>query len=258
MGCLREKRYTRFCAPHYKLWSKYGESLTPPPKKPRPCAGCGALMQPAPGERNARKWCSGACRARVLYPQRRDAGLTHFPSIKVRFGDCAACGGFICRRSSGGVLTCGAACRKALKARRQRERYAADPAREVARLRKVRSERTEEQIAADSARLRAYKDRVGRMESTKAGEARRRARKKQVPTEKFLHRDVFDRDAWVCGICAEPVDRDLAYPHPMSVSLDHVIPISLGGPHTMANTRCSHLSCNVRRNNRMEEVSDAG
>ena len=37
----------------------------------------------------------------------------------------------------------------------------------------------------------------------------------------------------------------------MSVSLDHIVPLSLLGPHSRANTRAAHLSCNVARGNRV-------
>jgi 5-methylcytosine-specific restriction endonuclease McrA len=76
---------------------------------------------------------------------------------------------------------------------------------------------------------------------------RRRARKQGATVEKFRHADIFERDGWICGICEDAVDPELAYPHPMSVSLDHVIPLSLGGEHSRANVRCTHLSCNVKR-----------
>jgi 5-methylcytosine-specific restriction endonuclease McrA len=62
--------------------------------------------------------------------------------------------------------------------------------------------------------------------------------------------EVFERDAWVCGICALPVDRSEKYPEPGSPSLDHIVPLSKGGPHTRANTRLAHLYCNMVRGNR--------
>lgn len=36
----------------------------------------------------------------------------------------------------------------------------------------------------------------------------------------------------------------------MSASLDHVVPLSLGGAHTPENTQASHLICNGRKGNR--------
>jgi 5-methylcytosine-specific restriction endonuclease McrA len=88
--------------------------------------------------------------------------------------------------------------------------------------------------------------------SRKAAYQRRRAQKKSSAwADRVMAEAVFDRDDWVCGICNAPVDPELQYPDPMSASLDHVAPLSLGGDHTEANTRCSHLRCNVRRGNRV-------
>ena len=67
--------------------------------------------------------------------------------------------------------------------------------------------------------------------------------------------DVYERDGWICGLCGDDVDRDLNYPDPMSVSLDHIVPVSLGGMHAMSNVQCSHLFCNLSKNNRVEEAS---
>lgn len=65
--------------------------------------------------------------------------------------------------------------------------------------------------------------------------------------ESFAPREIFERDRWKCGICQKRINSKLKHPHPMSASLDHVIPLSEGGSHTRANTRASHLRCNIRR-----------
>ena len=81
---------------------------------------------------------------------------------------------------------------------------------------------------------------------------KRRAQKLNLPADNIRPADVYERDEWVCGICSTPVDRTLAHPDPMSPSLDHVLPLSLGGHHTMENVALAHLSCNVRKGNRVE------
>jgi 5-methylcytosine-specific restriction endonuclease McrA len=58
---------------------------------------------------------------------------------------------------------------------------------------------------------------------------------------------VFERDGWTCGLCSEPVDPALSWPDPQSASLDHVLPLSRGGSHTMANVQLAHLGCNVEK-----------
>lgn len=37
----------------------------------------------------------------------------------------------------------------------------------------------------------------------------------------------------------------------MSRSLDHVIPLNKGGPHTLANVATAHLRCNISKKDRL-------
>lgn len=51
---------------------------------------------------------------------------------------------------------------------------------------------------------------------------------------------IKQRDRMLCCICGEKVaERDF--------SLDHTIPLSLGGPHSQENLRVAHVRCNSRR-----------
>ncbi|MFE7869749.1 HNH endonuclease [Micromonospora humida] len=79
---------------------------------------------------------------------------------------------------------------------------------------------------------------------------RRRAAQRRSDAEDVDRDRVGERDGWRCGICHRKVNRRRAYPDPLSPSLDHVVPISRGGPHTYANTRITHLRCNLERGNR--------
>lgn len=76
------------------------------------------------------------------------------------------------------------------------------------------------------------------------------ARKRANGYEVFRDIEIFERDRWRCGICEKRINKRLRYPHPMSASLDHVVPVSQGGPHLRSNVRASHLRCNVSRGNR--------
>lgn len=68
----------------------------------------------------------------------------------------------------------------------------------------------------------------------------RRAREKGLFVESVNRKVVFERDNGVCGICRSPVD-------PNDFHLDHVIPLSLGGPHEYENVQLSHPTCNWRK-----------
>lgn len=68
--------------------------------------------------------------------------------------------------------------------------------------------------------------------------------------ERVRPRVIYARDKFTCGICGKPIDMDTRAPHPLSPSLDHVVPLSAGGQHTSLNLRAAHFICNSRRGNR--------
>jgi 5-methylcytosine-specific restriction endonuclease McrA len=70
--------------------------------------------------------------------------------------------------------------------------------------------------------------------------------------------DVFERDNWTCQICSLPIDRSAPWPYPMSPSIDHVIPLSRGGMHSMANLRAAHLRCNLQKGATIDALERAG
>jgi hypothetical protein len=69
--------------------------------------------------------------------------------------------------------------------------------------------------------------------------------------------EVFKRDNWTCWICTQPIDRGQQWPQPLSPTIDHVIPITKGGEHTMANVRCAHAVCNNKKKNNIYSVCSA-
>lgn len=92
----------------------------------------------------------------------------------------------------------------------------------------------------------------------KAGDSHRgRARRNGVAFESISRLRVFERDAWLCGICGVSVDATLVFPDPMSASLDHIVPITKGGGHLYDNVQTAHLSCNYIKSDSLE-VADVG
>lgn len=61
---------------------------------------------------------------------------------------------------------------------------------------------------------------------------------------------IFARDRWRCGICGGKVSRKLKHPDPGSASIDHIVPLSLGGTHEPRNVQCAHLGCNASKGHR--------
>ena len=87
-------------------------------------------------------------------------------------------------------------------------------------------------------------------EKVKAKDKAKRARKYTATVERFNDIEIFTRDKWICQLCHRKVNRRLKYPHPLSPSLDHIIPLSKGGVHSRQNCCLVHLQCNNRKQNR--------
>lgn len=58
---------------------------------------------------------------------------------------------------------------------------------------------------------------------------------------------VFARDRLICQICLAPCDPAAKFPDPASPTIDHKIPISKGGEHTIENLQCAHWACNAKK-----------
>lgn len=74
---------------------------------------------------------------------------------------------------------------------------------------------------------------------------RRRAIERGTRVENISLIEIYKRDNWICQICHKKIDKELKYPDPMSKSIDHIIPLSCGGTHTIDNLQQAHLCCNV-------------
>lgn len=83
----------------------------------------------------------------------------------------------------------------------------------------------------------------------------KRAERFGVQYERIDRLSVYWRDDWICQLCGDPVDRTAQAPHPLSASLDHIIPISRGGDHLYENVQCTHLGCNIAKGNRSPSVA---
>lgn len=80
---------------------------------------------------------------------------------------------------------------------------------------------------------------------------KRRARLAGVKRDRYSTASIAERDGYTCSLCGERVDMNLKYPHPGSASVDHILPLSLGGDDTLANVALACLGCNIRKSNRV-------
>lgn len=62
--------------------------------------------------------------------------------------------------------------------------------------------------------------------------------------------ELAERDGWRCGICGGRIDRSRSHPDPLSLSVDHIVPVALGGDNDDSNLQAAHLRCNLAKGHR--------
>lgn len=62
--------------------------------------------------------------------------------------------------------------------------------------------------------------------------------------------DILERDGWRCKLCGKKINPRLKGPHPMAASIDHIVPLALGGNDCPENVQAAHLSCNSAKHTR--------
>lgn len=86
----------------------------------------------------------------------------------------------------------------------------------------------------------------------RTAKAKRRARKRGADCETVDPFKVFERDGWRCHLCGCKTDRSKrGTPHPKAPELDHIVPLSKGGPHNYGNTACACRKCNYTKGGRV-------
>ena len=72
--------------------------------------------------------------------------------------------------------------------------------------------------------------------------------------ETFTLREIAERDHWRCHLCNGAVPDREYKARDRDPTLDHLLPVSLGGEHTRANVALAHNRCNWERGNELIEV----
>lgn len=76
------------------------------------------------------------------------------------------------------------------------------------------------------------------------GRVMSRRRTGELPRVPYTDREIFERDGWRCHLCGKPVNRKVKRTHPDGATIDHIVPISLGGVDEPANVATAHWHCN--------------
>jgi len=143
-------------------------------------------------------------------------------------GPCIVCGGSVIPSSHGGAVK--KYCSKLCRSRR-------DP--EGSRRRNQRRVRD----YASYAREKYANDPKWRARDIAKASARTSARRSRVVVDRFTLDDIFERDRARCHLCGKKVVRSEA-------TMDHIVPVSQGGEHSLANVALAHRSCNSGKRDR--------
>jgi hypothetical protein len=222
-----------------------------------PCQVCGTTVI-APGSRGPfLRWCDG-CRPRCAWNgcgklvDAKGYCRNHYQQWRKRLAppssaECVQCGITYERpKRSGPFGLCSDTCRLARKKARARQWHAEhreESNRAAREWPRKNRERTRERVNAWD---RAHPDHKRRRKLV------RRARLAAVRIEPYRPTEIYERDGWVCQLCLEPIPPDVGGKwNPMRASIDHRIPLALGGADAPDNVQASHLVCNIRKGARV-------
>lgn len=209
------------CGTHYQRWRKHGDPRAHHSRKPRTCS-VGECDGPAHGH----GWCVRHYRLWRIYdnpewqPPRYDACIVDWCSKVPRSALASLCEAHYMRLRRNGTLDEGqcSVCQEPLPRNSTlHRRYCAT-------------------CCLDRRRARSRDQ-----------DHRRRAFMRMGESERIDSLEIYERDGWRCGLCYERVDPQLAWPHPQSPSLDHIIPLARGGNHVRTNVQLAHLTCNLSK-----------
>ena len=79
----------------------------------------------------------------------------------------------------------------------------------------------------------------------------RRVREKEAHVEHVSIDVLIRRDRGKCMLCGDPVNLTAERGTRRAPSIDHVVPLSLGGEHSYENCQLAHIECNSKKGNRI-------
>lgn len=205
------------------------------------CRQCGTAIPRSKNPKNPRKWCSDRCR----YRSYREAKANPDPYVERL---CVRCGVNIDHRDVRS-RHCSPRCRD-----RDQVGSVIGTVRNCAHCGEEFAPSKNPNIYCNR-KCGARADLVNNRDRYRRVNAARRALERGAwAGEAFTHKQVFDRDGWICQLCLAPIDWNITGRDPLAPALDHIIPISKGGAHALDNVWASRFGCNARKGNREGDV----
>jgi hypothetical protein len=78
-----------------------------------------------------------------------------------------------------------------------------------------------------------------------------RAKRRDAYVEDVTVEYLFKRDGGRCKICGRKLNLKRRQHHPLKATVDHIVPVSIGGKHEKKNTQLACLKCNMLKGNRV-------
>lgn len=223
---ISDRHYNaKFCPPCYEVRPQAIHETSRKAKRPwyTECKGCGVTFE----QHRQQQFCSSRCAG--IYNRAKQIG--HFPKA------CRACGDeFVAQDKR--RQTCSVACHMWRLKNPDRMRVMARECRIC-----------ETPFVARNGNQYCCSSECNRT----ARSSRRRALEANAFIEDVSRVAIGTRDKWICRLCGKRVNKRLKFPDPMSQSLDHIVPIALGGEHSRANTQIAHLVCNISKGSRLRD-----
>src|SRR6266511_603547 len=214
--------------------------------RPVVCAECGgAIVQPDRGR--PRRYCSMKCNARVQnrrMNRRRLPLADPLPTPR----DCAHCGtAFTPKRRDQIYCYNESAAPYCAVLAYQARRRAGEPLRQVEQ--QLRCQECGSEFTAFKSNARWCSQKCKNRNTSRVMSRRRvAATPGRTP---YTDLEIFERDGWRCHLCRKKVKKSVPRTHPDGATIDHLVPISLGGVDEPANVATAHWRCNHEKRARM-------
>ena len=73
--------------------------------------------------------------------------------------------------------------------------------------------------------------------------------------ERFTLLGVCATYGWICGLCISPIDPSVRGDRFLEGTVDHVVPITAGGEHSLSNVQPAHWTCNAAKRDSTDVIT---
>lgn len=222
------------------------------------CAHCGSAFTYVPSRGPRRKYCSTVCSSRAAWSVRDKAKF--YQDRKTSTLVCLACTIEFIGLPTAKYCSTKCSATAANTARSTRQRIAQRKLRRAARGTSGKgtvwtqgpcNRCGVEFISKTNAVTTAKYCSVQCRELDKDDRRRERIALTLTDGEPVIRWRIFKRDRYRCHICKRKTDASKAVPHPRAPTIDHLIPIALGGRHEPANVACACFQCNSAKSHHL-------